>query len=365
MNVKVPQSKPEFLSQCNAAGVSLPYADDLSPLASPLTLGGKTAPNRIAYQPMEGCDGTPGGCPDTLTLRRYDRLARGGAGIVWVEAMAVAEEGRANPRQLYFHDGNADAFARLVHRIKSTCLKQNGYEPLVIAQLTHSGRYSKPDGDRAPLIACHSPLLEKEAPVPDERIVSDDYLDALGERLVASAARAERVGFDGADIKSCHGYLLSELLCAHRRPGKYGGSFENRSRLLREAVAHSVQRCGREFLITSRLNLCDGYEPPYGFGAAADSGKQPDLTEAILLARALEQGGVKLLNFTMGNPYFNPHVNRPYARGGYDQPEHPMAGCARMHHGIATVAWEIPSVAVISSALSYMGTSAVYHSAAR
>jgi 2,4-dienoyl-CoA reductase-like NADH-dependent reductase (Old Yellow Enzyme family) len=192
MAVTVPKNEQQYRALCAEAEVNLPWSDTTDILNTPLGLGAKIAPNRIAYQPMEGCDGTPGGCPDTLTLRRYDRLARGGAGIVWVEAMAVAEEGRANPRQLYFHDGNADAFARLVHRIKSTCLKQNGYEPLVIAQLTHSGRYSKPDGDRAPLIACHSPLLEKEAPVPDERIVSDDYLDALGESLgIAPARRAE------------------------------------------------------------------------------------------------------------------------------------------------------------------------------
>ena len=364
MNYQVPKSKQDFLTQCADAGVTIPYADQTASLATPLAIGAKTAPNRIAYQPMEGCDGTPDGRPDTLTLRRYDRFAKGGAGVVWLEAMAVAQEGRANPRQLYFTDQTADDFARLVESIKSTCLKENGYEPLVIAQLTHSGRYSKPEGERTPMIACHSPLLEQNAPCTDADIVSDDYLDALGEKLVTAAQRAEKVGFDGADIKCCHRYLLSELLSAYSRPGKYGGSFENRTRLFRESVKGSIEACGRDFIVTSRMNLYDGYEYPLGFGTKAGCGITPDYTEAVALCRELASYGVKLLNFTMGNPYFNPHVNRPYARGGYEQPEHPMAGCARMTDGIAAVAATIPSVAVISSAMSYMGSASANVAAA-
>lgn len=360
MNIAVPKTKQAFEEQCAEAGVTLPFAESVRALGEPLQLGSKVAPNRIAYQPMEGCDGTPDGRPDELTLRRYDRFARGGAGIVWVEAMAVMHEGRANPRQLYFNDETQDDFARLVERIKELCLKENGYEPIVIAQLTHSGRYSKPEGVPAPLIACHSPLLEANAPVGDDRIVSDEYLDTVKEKLIENAVRAERVGFDGADIKCCHRYLLSELLSAYGRPGRYGGSFENRTRLFREAVKGSIERCSADFLVTSRMNLYDGYEYPLGFSTLPGQGITPDFTEAIALVRELESYGVKLLNFTMGNPYFNPHVNRPYARGGYEHPEHPMLGCARMHDGIATVAAAIPSVAVISSGLSYMGTESAH-----
>ena len=361
MNIKVPANKQEFLAQCAEAAVELPYAEDLSPLAQPLALNSsKIAPNRIAYQPMEGCDGTKDGRPDELTIRRYDRFAKGGAGLVWVEAMAVAKEGRANPRQLYFTDETADDFARLVDRIKSTCLRENGYEPIVIAQLTHSGRYSKPEGERAPLIACRNPLLESAAPCTDADIVSDDYLDALGEKLITSAVRAEKMGFDGADIKCCHRYLLSELLSAYDRPGKYGGSFENRTRLFRESVKGSIEACGSDFIVTSRMNLYDGYEYPLGFGVKEGCGVEPDYTEAIALCREFEDYGVKLLDFTMGNPYFNPHVNRPYARGGYEQPEQPTAGCARMTHGIAEAAPAIPSSAVISSALRYTRTESAH-----
>jgi len=100
MGYDVPKNKDAFLKQCEESGANFPYSEDVSILSEPIKVGNKTAPNRIAYQAMEGCDGTSGGSPDTLTRRRYDRFARGGAGIVWFEATAVLREGRANPRQM-------------------------------------------------------------------------------------------------------------------------------------------------------------------------------------------------------------------------------------------------------------------------
>ncbi len=358
MNYSIPKTKPQLDDMLAEAKASLPWSDSTDILKTPLRLGGKIAPNRIAYQPMEGCDGTPDGLPDELTIRRYDRFAKGGAGIVWAEAMAVLPEGRANPRQLYISEENADGFARLVERIKTTCLKENGFEPLVIAQLTHSGRYSKPEGVPAPLVAYHCATLEATNPLSDDRIVSDDYLEKVQEALIAGAQRAEKCGFDGADIKCCHRYLLSELLSAYTRPGKFGGDFDNRTRLYRTVVAESNRLTGEDFLITSRLNLYDGYPRPDGFGVAEGGSTEFDPTEAIALVGHLRDSGVKLLDFTMGNPYFNPHVNRPYTRGAYESPEHPLVGCERMLRGTATVAATIPEVAVISSALTYLGSTA-------
>ena len=364
MAYNVPKNEQQYKALCAEANVTLPWAEKTDVLRTPLNVGDKIAPNRIAYQPMEGCDGTSDGRPDELTLRRYDRFAKGGAGIVWAEAMAVLQEGRANPRQLYINENTADDFARLVERIKTTCLKENGYEPLVIAQLTHSGRYSKPEGKPAPLIAYHCATLEASNPIDDSRIVTDDYLETVQQKLIEGALLAEKCGFDGADIKCCHRYLLCELLSAYTREGKFGGSFENRTRLFRTAVAESVRLCGDDFLITSRMNLYDGYPRPDGFGVRDDGTTDPDMTEAIALCQALRDSGVKLLDFTMGNPYFNPHVNRPYTRGGYEAPEHPMVGCERMLRGTAEVAKAIPEVAVISSAMTFMGAAAPHVAAA-
>jgi 2,4-dienoyl-CoA reductase-like NADH-dependent reductase (Old Yellow Enzyme family) len=358
MNRKVYMKAEDFHAQNAELGTALPFADDLSLLNTPLTVGGHTIHNRLACQAMEGCDGTPGGAPDVLTVRRYDRFANGGAGLIWFEATAVMEEGRANPRQLYIHESNVDDFKRQVARIKETALRANGFEPVVIMQATHSGRYSKPQGVPAPLIAYNNPIFEKDQPIAPERIVSDEYLDRVGEALIHGAELAERAGFDGVDIKACHRYLNSELLSAYNRPGRYGGSLENRTRLLRESIAGAKAACGKDFIVSSRLNVYDGFPHPYGFGVKPDGTTGFDPTEPVWLLRELRNLGVELLNITMGNPYFNPHVNRPFVRGGYTAEEHPLEGVARMLHGIAALKKEVPDIKLICSALSYLGVAA-------
>ncbi len=358
MNRKVYMKAEDFHAQNAELGTALPFADDLSLLNAPLTVGGHTIHNRLACQAMEGCDGTPGGAPDALTVRRYDRFANGGAGLIWFEATAVMEEGRANPRQLYIHESNVDDFKRQVARIKETALRANGFEPVVIMQATHSGRYSKPQGVPAPLIAYNNPIFEKDQPIAPERIVSDEYLDRVGEALIHGAELAERAGFDGVDIKACHRYLNSELLSAYNRPGRYGGSLENRTRLLRESIAGAKAACGKDFIVSSRLNVYDGFPHPYGFGVKPDGTTEFDPTEPVWLLRELRNLGVELLNITMGNPYFNPHVNRPFVRGGYTAEEHPLEGVARMLHGIAALKKEVPDIKLICSALSYLGVAA-------
>lgn len=342
----------------------IPFSEAVCSLKAPLQAGTKTIPNRLACQAMEGCDGTFGGSPDVLTARRYDRLARGGAGLIWFEATAVMEEGRANPRQLYIHDDNLDDYKRQVEAIKEAGLQANGVEPLVIMQATHSGRYSKPAGVPAPLIAYNNPIFEKDNPIDPSRIVTDDYLDQVVEALIHGAELAEQAGFDGVDIKCCHRYLNSELLSAYERKGRYGGSLENRTRLLREAIQGAKAQCSREFLVSSRLNVYDGFPYPYGFGVSKDSGTDFDPTEPIWLLQQLRNSGVELLNITMGNPYFNPHVNRPYAQGGYEPPEHPLQGVARMLNGTALLKQAVPEIKILCSALSYLGVAAPHVAAA-
>jgi len=351
----IPQNKAAFEKLCAEASVTLPYTEDTSILKTPVQLGSRTAPNRIAYQAMEGCDGTPAGLPDELTMRRYLRFARGGAGVIWFEATAVVNEGRANPRQLYIDEKNYMEYAPVVAQIKEACLKENGYEPLIFIQLTHSGRYSKPEGVPAPLIAYNNPIFEGDNPIDSSRIVSDEYLDMVKEKLIAAAALAEKAGFDGCDIKCCHRYLLCELLSAYNREGRYGGSWENRTRMVREGIRGAMQVTSSDFIVSSRMNIYDGFPYPYGFSVTEGNGIEPDYSEAIQLAKEISGYGVKLLNFTMGNPYFNPHVNRPYATGTYEPPEHPMFGVWRMLDGIAQVAKEIPDTKVISSGLSFLG----------
>ena len=102
--------------------------------------------NSMAIHPMEGCDSTADGSPSDLTWRRYERFAQGGAKLVWFEATAVREDGRANPRQLWIRKNNVGEYARILEMIRREHKARFGttddlLEPM---QLTHSGRYSVP-----------------------------------------------------------------------------------------------------------------------------------------------------------------------------------------------------------------------------
>ncbi|MBQ3225054.1 MAG: flavin oxidoreductase/NADH oxidase, partial [Oscillospiraceae bacterium] len=146
MERKVYMTFEDFKRQNSELGTNLPFADSTAVLKNSLTIQGKEIKNRLVCQAMEGCDSTPDGRPDELTKRRYNRLAKGGAGLIWYEATAVMQEGRANPRQLYINEKTLDSFKAQLEDIKETGLRENGFEPVVIMQVTHSGRYSKPEG---------------------------------------------------------------------------------------------------------------------------------------------------------------------------------------------------------------------------
>lgn len=295
--------------EIGALGLELPLSERMEILSQPVVLGKKRAANRIAFQPMEGCDGTADGKPSELTRRRYGRFAKSGAGLIWFEAAAVTEEARANPRQLMVNEENRNSLAQVVHMIKEICLKENGFEPVVILQATHSGRYSKPHGVPEPIIAYNNPLFEKDRPIPAERIITDERLKRLEQEMGAAAKTAQEAGFDGMDIKACHRYLNSELLSAYTRPGEYGGSFENRTRFYRNAIQNAQANTSDGFLVTSRLNIYDGFPYPYGFGVNERDGVTPDMSEPLRLVGLLHRRlGLQLLDITIGNPYVNPHV---------------------------------------------------------
>ena len=357
---KVITSEEEYRNQCATSGCTFPFATTTEALQSPLKIGKCTVPNRIVYQPMEGCDGESNGAPGEKTIQKYMKFATSGAGMIWLEATAVCDEGKANPRQLRLTEETKDAFAKLVSDMTRAAREACGFEPILILQLTHSGRQSKPNGTPAQLVAYHNAIFEEHTYIADEQIVSDTYLDCLQDRFVSAARLAMECDFDGVDVKSCHGYLLGELMSGYTRPGKYGGSFENRTRFLRE-VAHRVRQvlpAGK--LLCSRMSAYDGFPYPWGFGVKTDGSLTPDWTEACRLIRALETEGVDLINITMGNPYVNPHVNRPFALGAYTPDEEPIKGVERMLSGTAAIKAECPEMPIVTSGFSFLGVESPY-----
>jgi 2,4-dienoyl-CoA reductase-like NADH-dependent reductase (Old Yellow Enzyme family) len=352
-----------------------------SPLALPLALGGRTLGNRWCIHPMEGWDAGDDGRPTDILLRRWRRFGASGAKLIWGgEAVAVLPEGRANPNQLCAPACGGAGFAALLEAVRGCHREQHGRDDdLVVAlQLTHSGRFSKPSAaGRQPRIAFHHPLLDARhgvSPHDAACVVSDADVERLIEAYVAAARNAEAAGFDMVDIKACHGYLVHEFLSARRRPGKWGGDFAGRTRLLCTLIERVRGACPR-LLIGVRLSLFDtvpwhmveGRGAPFpfadslpydcGFGVDADDPGRIDLAEPIALLKILRDVGVVAVNLTAGSPYTVPHISRPAAfppSDGYPPPEDPLVGCWRQIDAARQAKAAVPGLVMVGTAYTYL-----------
>ena len=325
-------------------------------ISTPIEIYGKTVQNRVLFQPMEGCDGTCDGAVDELTTRRYLRFAEGAPGIIWFEATAVCNEGRANPRQLYINENTVDSFKTIVSEIKAKSKALHGFEPVIIVQLTHSGRYSKPNGTPEPIVAYRNEVWEKGKESQPFVVATDEYLATIPAMYAKAAELSLEAGFDGIDVKCCHGYLFNEFLSAYKREGAYGGSLENRTRLYFDCIDAVKDAVGNKAFVTTRLNSCDCF--PYGYGYGVNENEEIDLNETKAIIEGLKAKGIELVNLTIGNPYLIPHTNRPYVP---NTPEDGNIGMKRVYDVTKEITSAFPDMKFVVSALTYEGENAVVY----
>jgi 2,4-dienoyl-CoA reductase-like NADH-dependent reductase (Old Yellow Enzyme family) len=369
-----------FAAHLEALGVTLPLAaegTEADRLGAPWRLGDREVANRWAVLPMEGWDGDPEGRPTELVRRRWRRFGRSGAALIWGgEAVAVRPDGRANPRQLGFGRGGAGLGTGDLAALRAEILagrREVGLGPeglLLGLQLTHSGRWSRPEGRPAPRTAWSHPVLDARAGAAPGAVLSDAELDDLIGAYAATAGAARDAGFDFVDVKACHGYLVHELLAARDRPGPYGGDLAGRARFLLRAV--TAVRDTTDLAVGVRLSAFDvvPHRPgpdgtgvpevdgpwPYAFGGDG-TGAGIDLTEVHELCRLLVDAGVRLLCVTAGSPYTCPHVQRPAAfppSDGYRPPRDPLCEVARLVEVTGALARAHPELVVVASGLSYL-----------
>ncbi len=334
--------------------IHLPYSENFSLLSKTYSIKNKTIHNRICYQPMEAQDADIYGNPTERTVDRYIDLARGGAGIIWLEAVSVVSEGRSNKHQLMITNKNVDSYMRLLEGIKSECIKHNGFEPCVIIQLNHSGRHSKPNGIPEPLVASDIDVIDiyKNA---ENIILSDEYLEKLPHIFAERSLLCEKAGFDGIDIKCCHGYLFSELLSCNNRPGKYGTTLDGRSKILIDTMNAVNEILNTSTIRASRLGIYDGYNSIHSFGTNINDYEQYDLSEPKKLIHNLITCGLDLLNVTMGSPYINPDVSRPY-QNGIDKPKsNALCALSRLFNGADEIHKAFPHLPIVNTGVSGLG----------
>jgi NADPH2 dehydrogenase len=382
-----------FQEHLRSLGLNIPCDDEIakgaeSPLRRPLVSGDIKIGNRIVVQPMEGWDGSSDGNPSENTVRRWRRFGRSGAKLIWGgEAVAVSHEGRANPHQLvaavHTQAGLSRLRATLIEEHRLTTGSEEGL--LIGLQLTDSGRYSRPNahGRPEPRILYRHPFLDRRLGLPaDFPVLTDEEIEAIVENFHRAARMAWNLGFDFVDIKHCHGYLGHEFLSAHTRAGRYGGSFENRTRFLREVV-QGIRSIAPGLKIAVRLSAIDtipycpdpakssmgklgpgipeSYEGfiPYrwGFGVNALGPTESDLNEPFLFLTLLEELGIRLVNVTAGSPYYNPHLQRPALyppSDGYSPPEDPLASVARQMEAARRLKQQLPNLIFVGTGYSYL-----------
>ena len=383
----------QFREHLRALGLAIPCDNEIlrgaqSPPCAPLARGGIKIGNRIAVNPMEGWDGARDGNPTENTLRRWRRFGQSGAKLIWGgEAVAVSHSARANPNQLVIADHTRAGLARLraglIDEHKRATGSENGL--LIGLQLTHSGRYCRPNAhDRPePRILYRHPILDRKLNLPpDYPLLTDAEIASIIEEFHRAARIARELGFDFVDIKHCHGYLGHEFLSAHTREGKYGGSFENRTRFLREVV-EGIRAVAPKLKVGVRVSAFDTvpFQPdparsvngklgpgipephanliPYrwGFGVNAQDPTQPDLAEPIQFLSLLEKLDISLVNVTAGSPYYNPHIQRPALyppSDGYLPPEDPLIGVARQMQATRELKQRFPNLIFVGTAYSYL-----------
>lgn len=358
-----------------------------SPLAQPLTRHGITIGNRIAIHPMEGWDGTADGNPGENTIRRWRRFGRSGAKLIWGgEAMAVRHDGRANPNQLMVgpHTERGIAHLRKVLLEEHRAVAGSDEGLLIGLQLTHSGRFSRPNAhDRAaPRILYRHPILDRRMGLPaDYPVLTDVEIEAIIEDFHRAARTAWQLGFDFVDVKHCHGYLGHEFLSAHTREGRYGGSFENRTRFLREC-AEGIRAAAPGLKIGVRLSAFDlvpfrpapggpaaktgiGVPEPHerlvpyrwGFGVNPADPTRMDLSETERFLALLERMDIRLVNLSAGSPYYTPHVQRPAAyppSDGYRAPGDPLVEVARQMNAVRMLKEQFSELIIVGTAYSYL-----------
>ncbi|WP_291272423.1 NADH:flavin oxidoreductase/NADH oxidase [Geothrix sp.] len=262
-------------------------------LFQPLTLRGLTLPNRIAVSPMCQYQAQDGFTND-WHLVHLGGLAQGGAGLVITEATAVVPEGRISPDDLgLWNNAQAEGLARIAHFIAS-----QGAVPGI--QLAHAGRKAsnpapwKGSGSLPATAGGWTPV----APSPlafDEGWTVPTALDEPGilaviEAFMDAARRAVAAGFRVIEVHAAHGYLLHQFLSplSNHRTDAYGGSFENRTRLVREVVGALRNILPDELPLLARISATDWVEGGW------------NLDQSVALAKELKALGVDLVDCSSG-----------------------------------------------------------------
>lgn len=234
-----------------------------------LSIGNKLIKNTIVIHPLECNDANIDGSPGESTYKRYYRFAASGAGVIWFETMSISEQGRTNKNQLYLNTKNTDLFKILLSNMK----KIN--EALCVAQISHGGKY------------CLSSEGFK---------ISKNYkiLDLQKEKYIEAVRGAIEAGFDGIDLKLCHGFLLGDVLF-NLKDYAYFSTYYDRVIYVINLIKEIKNIISKDFLFTLRIDISEFLKE-----------KNLHFEDLIYLVYNLRDIGVWIYSFTAKKYYIKP-----------------------------------------------------------
>ena len=268
-----------------------------SKLFEPGNIGARSTKNRFVAQPIEGNNAVDSGQVSQPGLEKYARLARGGWGVIVVEAISVSTTALSCKNGLIMTRRNLDSFKHLV-----AAVKQANADTVLLFQITHSGRKGNPS-------YCERLSI---CPGNDQgRLLSTDEIQEIMDAFVSASLMAEEAGADGIDFKCCHGYFGAEIIRPENtRNDRWGGSWENRTRFFREGISDLLaQRRNQKFIIGSRISMYEGCRG--GCGTTSPDSLIEDLTEMKLYLELMADLGVDYVNVSAGIPGQTSEITRP------------------------------------------------------
>lgn len=258
-------------------------------LMSPVQIGSVQVKNRIVFPPMNTNLSSEDGCVTPQMEEYYVRRAKGGAGLIILEAAGVAADTRNHPRQPMICDRKYTAsWARLVEKL-------HRYHAKVSVELVHYGS----EASIPPRVSPSGLSKYKDHP---GRILCVEEIHRIQEQFVAAAMYAKQAGMDAITLHGCHGYLIAEFLSPvfNKRTDEYGGSFENRNRFLLEIIEKCRKALGPRFPVMVRFSANEFVE----------GGRE--LEEAVALAKVLADSGVAAIDISASQPSAYLMTTPPY-----------------------------------------------------
>ncbi len=258
-------------------------------MSEPLQIGKMTVKNRIVFPPMNTNLTTEDGYVSPQLEEYYLRRARGGAGMIILEAATIDARSRNHPGQPVFYDRKHVApWARLVEKL-------HRYDTKVSIELVHYG-------SEAALPPRESPSAVTKYKEEPGSVLEAERIKEIQKQFAYSAMLAKKAGMDAITLHACHGYLIAEFLSPvfNKRTDKYGGSFENRCRFLLEIIKECRKQVGYAFPIMVR----------YSADEFIKGGRQ--IEESVELAKVLEEAGVDAIDLSASQPSAYLMTTPPY-----------------------------------------------------